>query len=191
MDEFRTCSKCGQSKPLSGFVKHAACNGGYQRICKDCKNAYLRNYLAANPDQRRKAKARRKLWRADPINRSYENAQQYQRFRDDPERRAVASRKHLYKRKYGFTIEDYDRLVAAQGGGCAICHGPPFGQHRYFNFDHDHACCPGEESCGKCIRGLLCSRCNTAIGLLLEDPVRLESAMEYLAKWRASSIGAN
>jgi hypothetical protein len=30
--------------------------------------------------------------------------------------------------------------------------------------DHDHTCCPGERSCGKCIRGVLCMQCNTNIG---------------------------
>jgi hypothetical protein len=41
-------------------------------------------------------------------------------------------------------------------------------------------CCPGKKSCGKCIRGLLCARCNSAIGLFDEDPVTLHAAVEYL-----------
>lgn len=45
---------------------------------------------------------------------------------------------------------------------CAICQRcfsvdlPP-------NIDHDHGCCPGPKSCGDCVRGLLCGRCNRAI----------------------------
>jgi recombination endonuclease VII len=50
--------------------------------------------------------------------------------------------------------------------------------------DHNHGCCPGVKSCGKCVRGLLCYRCNTVLGLLEEDP-RLLSAylLAYLEKW--------
>jgi hypothetical protein len=48
--------------------------------------------------------------------------------------------------------------------------------------DHDHACCPGAKSCGKCVRGVLCPRCNRALGMLDDDPIRIEKAAEYLRK---------
>ena len=46
--------------------------------------------------------------------------------------------------------------------------------------DHDHRCCNTERSCGKCIRGILCVRCNTLIGgyerlALVVDPEKLRS----------------
>jgi hypothetical protein len=45
--------------------------------------------------------------------------------------------------------------------------------------DHDHACCAKATSCGKCIRGLLCSACNTALGMLRDDPRRISGLALY------------
>lgn len=75
----------------------------------------------------------------------------------------------------------YQRMLAEQGGGCAICGGLE-DDGRALAFDHDHACCPGKGSCGKCVRQLLCGRCNRAIGLLNDSPERLEAAAAYLRR---------
>lgn len=46
--------------------------------------------------------------------------------------------------------------------------------------DHDHECCPGNVSCGDCVRGLPCFACNAALGLLRERPETFEAAAAYL-----------
>lgn len=46
--------------------------------------------------------------------------------------------------------------------------------------DHDHTCCPGSVSCGLCVRGFLCGQCNSAAGLLGEDPERVLALVRYL-----------
>lgn len=82
--------------------------------------------------------------------------------------------------RHGVTLDQYDALLAAQGGGCAICGSTnPRGRGR-FHVDHDHACCPGKKSCGSCVRGLLCGNCNPGLGAFGDDPDRLLAAAAYL-----------
>lgn len=57
------------------------------------------------------------------------------------------------------TKEFVDRLLRFQEARCAIC-GADNTTHRAMDIDHDHACCPGRRSCGRCVRGLICSSCN-------------------------------
>lgn len=84
-------------------------------------------------------------------------------------------------RDYGITTEDYEALLDQQGHACKICRRPEQ-TGKQLSIDHDHACCPGRKSCGKCIRGLLCNRCNMGIGYLGEDVARLRAAVDYLTR---------
>jgi hypothetical protein len=72
-----------------------------------------------------------------------------------------------------------------QQGLCAACHHPEtgltsLGRPRLLSVDHDHACCPGKKSCGKCIRGLLCRRCNVTLGWVEDTPDLLLNLVDYL-----------
>jgi hypothetical protein len=85
---------------------------------------------------------------------------------------------------YGLSKKEFAEILRSQAGGCAICETPiDFGNG--IQIDHDHKCCPGVGSCGKCVRGLLCSGCNLGIGHLGDSPQRAMSAAQYLAKWEA------
>jgi len=70
--------------------------------------------------------------------------------------------------------EAYAEKLAAQGGVCAICGAPP--KNKSLNVDHDHRCCPGSRSCGKCVRDLLCNWCNIAGGYLADPRIELVRA---------------
>lgn len=80
----------------------------------------------------------------------------------------------------GITPTRFEEILALQGGVCAICGASEPGGRGQWHIDHDHACCPGKKSCGKCVRGLLCNRCNPGIGLLRDDPSVLRRAADYL-----------
>lgn len=92
--------------------------------------------------------------------------------------RAAANREWNMRTTYGITSAQYGELLALQGGGCAICGSPPGA--RMLAVDHDHGCCPGKKSCGRCLRGLLCSRCNLALGKVRDSKQLLRNAIDYL-----------
>jgi len=82
--------------------------------------------------------------------------------------------------KYGISIDEWTEIVQKQGGGCAICHEIS----EKLCVDHDHSCCPAKNTCGKCIRGIICDRCNRALGLMRDNPEIFLSASKYLRKGR-------
>ena len=63
----------------------------------------------------------------------------------------------------------------SQGWRCAICDRPPYPEGARLVVDHDH-------DCGT-VRALLCSPCNSALGLMGDKPERLESAARYLSAY--------
>jgi len=72
--------------------------------------------------------------------------------------------------EYGLTAEDVSAMALAQGGACAICRSPF--TEKPFHVDHSHD--------SGVVRGLLCSNCNTALGLLGDDPDIANQAANYL-----------
>lgn len=81
--------------------------------------------------------------------------------------------------KHGLNILAYYDILAQQGWRCAIC-GEVQDKETSFFIDHDHTHCPGQFSCGNCIRGLLCRKCNTGLGMFRDNPDFLQSAINYL-----------
>ena len=79
--------------------------------------------------------------------------------------------------RYNISLSDLHELLVSQDYGCGICR---VGLHPSAHIDHDHSCYPGKGSCGKCIRGILCNSCNTAIGSLQEDPEIIRRALTYV-----------
>ena len=77
------------------------------------------------------------------------------------------------RRIYGLEVEDYYRMLEQQDNGCAICGiKDPGSRCRNFHVDHCH-------ETGK-VRGLLCHKCNRALGLFDDNIERLKSAANYL-----------
>lgn len=91
------------------------------------------------------------------------------------EHRTIDERAGHLKERYGVTSSQYRLMLESQKGGCAICGSTnPKGKGStiYFAVDHDHAT-------GK-VRGLLCKNCNTALGLMADNPEILRAGARYL-----------
>ena len=87
------------------------------------------------------------------------------------------------RERFNLTVEQFEAMRREQDNKCPIC-------NRTFtdtpHVDHDHACCNKATSCGKCVRGLLCRSCNTALGKLQDSVERLRAAIVYLERFYGS-----
>ena len=162
----KACRTCGENLPLDRFHRDANARDGLRNECKSCTAARRRAWYEAN---REREVARVTKWQA--ANPDRVRATQ-QAFRDSGKKRA-ANRKYHLKRTYGLTLEEYDRTLAEQGGGCAICGRPPR-EDSSLHVDHCHRT--------SAVRGILCFRCNNALGDLDHDVDLLRAAVAYLER---------
>lgn len=103
-----------------------------------------------------------------------------------PDRAAQQDRRGNLRR-HGITPEQFDALLEQQDGRCAICRNEvdsekrgPFG---VLCIDHDHHCCDKVGSCGKCIRGLICTPCNVTVAWVEQYGEKgIEQLLLYLEK---------
>ena len=76
--------------------------------------------------------------------------------------------------RMGLSIEWFD----SQGTRCGICGTDKPGGRGGWHIDHDHTCC--QIGCQKCVRGILCHRCNVGLGQFCDEPERLKAAIQWL-----------
>lgn len=168
----KQCGTCKQAKALEEFCRSSSYKDGLNYRCRACSAEAQRKHYQ-NPENRKKQTARAKRQRAA---REHYREMEKKRYYNHPERFAAASRKYLL-RKWGLTSEQFEQMLQNQGGGCAICgatENSPGSKGKSLAVDHDH-------TTGK-VRGLLCDKCNRALGWLGEDHQRFIRAAEYLQK---------
>ncbi|HZN12852.1 MAG TPA: endonuclease VII domain-containing protein [Acidimicrobiales bacterium] len=167
----KRCKVCGIRKPVIDFYAAVGMRDGVRNDCKACNLKAKHDRYMANPEAEI---ARVTAWqKANPERVATNRA----RRRARPDVKAKEREDHL-RRKYGITQADYEALLAKQDGGCAICGREPgkFSLH----VDHDHKT--------NTIRGLLCFRCNNALGDFGDDPAQLARAVAYLTPPTAEQV---
>lgn len=96
----------------------------------------------------------------------------------------VRHKGYQIKTQYNITLPEKQKLYNRQNNKCLFfdfCGNAP--NLLSVNIDHDHKCCPNIKSCGKCIRGLLCTSCNTFLGKIERHPGLIKSMLIYIKKY--------
>lgn len=128
------------------------------------RKAYLKAWRESHADEIR-------VWRK----------RHYEKHGDKIRERSRLRGRRVRPTLHGLTLEQFQDRLVTQGGLCAICQRP-FGDSAAY-IDHDHSCCPGMYSCGRCVRGLVCVRCNTGLAMFGDDRVGLLAALDYLTRF--------
>lgn len=142
------------------------------------RKEYMANYYEANPDKfKGRTPEQRESYNAKRRTKYAEDAQFRESHKATVREWAAQNpeKKHAQRvRKYGLTPEQMKAMLDAQGQACAVC-GHTEKRHKLFPMiDHCH-------TTGK-VRGILCSRCNMAIGLFRDSPELMRKAIEYLSR---------
>lgn len=147
----RICTKCEKEKPIEKFNRFVRKGKEYrEHTCMAC---------------------RQNIWRKDPKNlaKSVERTRSWNENNKEYVKRN--KRERDLKRLYGITTEQFHTLLEEQNYQCKIC-GTPHTEEKYLHVDHCH-------NTGV-VRGLLCTKCNTGLGLFNEDLNLLTKAQKYL-----------
>ena len=175
----KRCHCCEQVKPLESFCLDRRRNDGRLCACRDCAatkrkavprdkmQAYQNRWRSKNGDRVRQKN--RERYAKDPL-RAKQIQQKYHATHKD---KIAVKRRAATLKQYGLIPHQYEAMLAAQGGTCAICHAlDPGHWSGRFQVDHDHV--------SGAVRGLLCSACNGGLGLFKDDVERLRQAMRSI-----------
>ena len=162
----KRCCICREWKYLTDFSTSKSRGDGYDNKCRTCLVKYRKEWVSRPANKHKYAEYTRKS--------RYGSKEARERNRHNRLRDRC--------RAFGITVEQYEKMYAEQNGCCAMCGKSEKENGRQLAIDHDHSCCPEPlRSCGKCIRGLLCSDCNVALGYY-ESTLKKELARQYLTR---------
>lgn len=189
--QLKHCKRCGKDKPATAehFAKVKSQSRGIRKrpgllLASACK-AYTKLYKATfYKNNKTRWEASYALRTAEQIESSRRRTAAYAARNPEAVR---ASQQRCYtpaKRfakglldRYGITPAQYEELLAAQGGACAICRVVP---NKRLHVDHDHRT--------GAVRGLLCSECNLGLGKFRDSVEVLQSALSYLQVSSVQSV---
>lgn len=159
---------CKQQKPEESFGLY---KGKLRINCKECRE-YIIDYAKRNREHI--LEMRRLRYHSDPDKKqAIANAEYMKKSRANPERRKQMMGGHI-KRKYGLSLEQYDKMLEQQQNKCAICEiqfPESFQEWNRPCVDHNHQT--------NKVRGILCRKCNISLHYI-ENFKFWKSARKYL-----------
>lgn len=160
----------GMTKSVKRVKKHDPVTGERLKcIYPDCSGrVHASGYCPGHAEQRRKGETMRPLYHRIPCPIPH-------CVRDMKYNSQVCPTHVSQATKYGLDIVQLKELW-----GNKVCRNSACGETKRLHIDHDHSCCPGDTSCGKCVRGLLCFQCNHALGNVKDSPRKLQGLINYL-----------
>ena len=173
----RKCSSCKIDKALSEFHKGTSTDGT-STYCKNCMHLYYAKRYARKTEPMFKSSTHKQC----RICREILPKEDFPVRSNGSLETCCKPCQHAYNRKrvierHGLTVEEYALFLDTYGHGCYAC---GYSGSTPLSIDHDHSCCPGQNGCRKCFRGLLCSHCNRILGLASDNSDTLRKLAEYL-----------
>lgn len=187
----KVCTRCKESKLISEFHKRPILKSGLASHCRNCNSKLCKDYRDQQPlvTEVQNEKFCTKCETIKSSNEFYHIPTRLDGFSHwcikctklikAKEENKLKERARGLMKRFGLTTEDYESFLKLQNGVCAICE-ETCTRFDYLSVDHDHKCCPGTKSCGKCIRGLLCNSCNNGLARFKDEPQRLKKAAAYI-----------
>src|SRR3990167_7429107 len=182
----KTCTRCETTKQLEDFSPSKRGRLGIHSQCIDCGRSQKQVWYQKNRDIsiQRSAAYRREHpeWakNADALHHSRYNWRE--KFPEKAKKLSSEQAQRRRFRKYGLTQAQYDQILCQQNEVCAACREVPStssvgqGLNKYDDFvvDHNHVT-------GK-VRGLVCTNCNVALGMIRDNPSTARKLATYLEK---------
>ena len=168
----KICTKCKTEQPIEAFCKSkyssqktGAISHGRSSWCRTCILAQKKEYYSKNYDKIQKNVM---AWRS----KNKERYRGYMKKRYDKDKISGVYHNKKLQKLYGISLLDYNKILKSQNGCCAICKSDPSEESKKLVVDHCHET--------GIIRGLLCERCNFALGLIFDSPAIANRLADYL-----------
>jgi hypothetical protein len=174
----KRCPKCSTIKSLEEFHKNSRSKDGRAGYCSRCANEYRKQHHKDSYNYKLPKKIKNEKIHCRKCERYLDQSKFWGKLTYCKECSKLVGHSANLKR-FGLTVESYIDLEKSQNGLCKICKEPEK-HNRRLSVDHDHSCCSGANSCGNCIRGLLCSRCNKTLGQVHDNVELLQKMIDYL-----------